>query len=154
MLLSGFKEENFSDYKQPTMTIGFPSCTFKCGKWCQNYNLERSKRIEIDIEKLIQRFINNNITKAIVCAGLEPFDSFDDLKEMCNILRFQYLNNSPIIIYTGYKENEIENYVKEISKFGNIIIKFGRYIPNQQPHFDDVLGINLASDNQYAKFYK
>ena len=32
MLLSGFVEENFTDYKYPTMTIGFPNCTFKCGE--------------------------------------------------------------------------------------------------------------------------
>ena len=35
--------------------------------------------------------------------------------------------------------------------FTNIIIKFGRYIPNQKPHYDEVLGVNLASDNQYAE---
>ena len=34
--------------------------------------------------------------------------------------------------------------------FKNIIIKFGRYIPNQQAHYDDILGVNLASNNQYA----
>ena len=33
----------------------------------------------------------------------------------------------------------------------NIIIKFGRFVPMQQPHFDPILGVNLASDNQYAK---
>ena len=37
------------------------------------------------------------------------------------------------------------------SNYDNIIIKFGRYIPNQQSHFDIVLGVNLASDNQYAE---
>ena len=36
-------------------------------------------------------------------------------------------------------------------KWENIIIKFGRYIPNQEKHYDDVLGIELASDNQYAE---
>lgn len=36
-------------------------------------------------------------------------------------------------------------------KWKNIIVKFGRFIPNQHPHYDEVLGINLASDNQYAE---
>ena len=35
--------------------------------------------------------------------------------------------------------------------YKNIIIKYGRYIPNQTPHRDEVLGVNLASDNQYAE---
>lgn len=30
-------------------------------------------------------------------------------------------------------------------------LKFGRYIPNQTPHYDSILGVNLASDNQYAE---
>ena len=37
-----------------------------------------------------------------------------------------------------------------LSKFANVIIKFGRFIPNQKPHFDEVLGVELASPNQYA----
>ena len=37
-----------------------------------------------------------------------------------------------------------------LSYFDNIIIKFGRYIPNKQSHYDNILGVNLASDNQYA----
>ena len=47
--------------------------------------------------------------------------------------------------------NEILNKVTVLKRFPNIIIKFGRYIPNQQPHYDEVLGVNLASDNQYAE---
>ena len=35
--------------------------------------------------------------------------------------------------------------------FKNIIIKFGRYVPNQKEHYDEILGINLASSNQYAE---
>ena len=32
----------------------------------------------------------------------------------------------------------------------NIIIKFGRFIPDQKSTFDSVLGVELASQNQYA----
>ena len=55
-----------------------------------------------------------------------------------------------IVIYTGYNLSELEEKVELLSYFDNIIIKFGRYIPNQQAHHDDILGVNLASDNQYA----
>ena len=32
----------------------------------------------------------------------------------------------------------------------SIIIKFGRFIPNKPSRFDELLGVELASDNQYA----
>jgi hypothetical protein len=41
--------------------------------------------------------------------------------------------------------------VEDLTRFDNIIVKFGRYIPDNKPHFDEVLGVNLASPNQYAK---
>jgi hypothetical protein len=47
-----------------------------------------------------------------------------------------------------------KSYWKNIKNCGNIIVKFGRYRPNQEPHFDKVLGVELASDNQYAKEFK
>ena len=41
-------------------------------------------------------------------------------------------------------------YWNKIKSYG-IIVKFGRFRPNQEPHYDEVLGVNLISDNQYAK---
>ena len=35
--------------------------------------------------------------------------------------------------------------------FKNIIIKFGRYIPNRNNKYDEILGVTLASDNQFAE---
>jgi hypothetical protein len=32
-----------------------------------------------------------------------------------------------------------------------VIVKFGRFIPNQKSHYDEILGVNLVSPNQYAK---
>ena len=46
---------------------------------------------------------------------------------------------------------EIKEYIDKLKAFPNIIVKFGRYIPNHEKHFDEVLGIYLASDNQYAE---
>ena len=50
---------------------------------------------------------------------------------------------------TGRKE--ILNHINWLQQFENIIIKFGRFIPNQGKHFDEILGIWLSSDNQYAE---
>ena len=64
-----------------------------------------------------------------------------------------------VVIYTGYTKEELQNkiykdnisYLDKLKQYKNIIIKYGRYIPDQEPHYDEVLGVNLASDNQYAE---
>ena len=59
-----------------------------------------------------------------------------------------------LYIYAEYdrnKEEEISEQVLWLKQFKNIVIKFGRFVPNQTPHYDEILGVNLASDNQYAK---
>ena len=54
------------------------------------------------------------------------------------------------VIYTGYDKHELsELYMLKMLK--NITVKFGRFKPNNNPHFDSVLGVNLISDNQYAE---
>ena len=150
MKIKGLMTEDFVNYKKVSMTIIFPYCTFKCGKdYCQNSSLAKSQIIEISIDDLVNRYVNNPITEAVIMQGLEPFDSWNDLKEFVQKLR-EY-SNDDIVIYTGYNKDEVIEYVKELSIYPNIIVKFGRYIPNQEKHFDDVLGVYLASDNQYAE---
>jgi len=38
-----------------------------------------------------------------------------------------------------------------LKDFDNIIIKYGRFIPGQEKHYDEILGVYLASNNQYAE---
>ena len=150
MKIKGLITEDFVNYKKASMTIIFPYCTFKCGEdYCQNSPLTKSPIIDISINDLVNRYNNNPITEAVVMQGLEPFDSWSDLKEFVKKLR-EY-NNDDIVIYTGYNKDEVIKYIKELSVYPNIIVKFGRYIPNQEKHYDDVLGVYLASNNQYAE---
>jgi hypothetical protein len=154
MKLKGVRMEDFTNYKQPSMYIAFPSCTFKCErecgqKMCQNSSLVQAPDIDVSINSLIERYMDNPITRAVVCAGLEPLDSWDDLQ--CFIMNFRYWCGDEIIVFTGYNKDEIEDKVEWLRLYQPIIIKYGRYIPNQQPHYDPILGIQLASDNQYAE---
>lgn len=154
MKVKGIVFEDFLNYKKPSLFIIFPYCNFKCDKdcglkVCQNSSLAKEKEIEYSIDKIVNNYIKNDITKAIVCGGLEPMDSFDDLKELVSALRVK--TNDDIVIYTGYREEEIEDKANDLKQFANIIIKFGRYIPNDKEYYNDILGINLASRNQYAK---
>ena len=153
MLIKGIIDEDFINYKKPCMVIEFPYCSFKCDKECgkqvcQNGALANSPNINIERMDLIDRYLKNDITQSIVMQGLEPFDSWDDLLTL--IFLFRCYTNDDIVIYTGYNESEIFEQIERLQYFKNIIIKFGRYIPNQQAHYDDILGINLASNNQYA----
>lgn len=154
MIINQLIDEDFVNYKAPSMYIGFPKCSFKCEKECgmqvcQNGVLAKSPTIDVDVNTIVTRYINNPITSAIVVAGLEPFDTFNQLQELISKIREH--TEDDIIIYTGYYRNEIENKISQIKHSKNIIIKFGRYIPNQVAHIDEVLGVKLASDNQYAE---
>ena len=150
MKIKGLISEDLVNYKKPSMTIIFPYCTFKCGEgYCQNSELAKAPIIEMNVNNLVDRYINNPITEAVVMQGLEPFDSWNDLKLFIHELR-EYCNDD-IVIYTGYDKNEIIEKINELSKYTNIIVKFGRYIPNQEKHYDEVLGVSLASSNQYAE---
>lgn len=150
MKLKGVIFEDFINYKKPSMVLEFPYCTFKCGKdICQNSQLAQEKIVEVSISGLVKKYKNNFIVEAVVCQGLEPLDSFDELIGFIDM--FRKYSEDDIVIFTGYDEEEIEDKVNILQKFKNVIIKFGRYIPNQSDRYDDILGITLVSDNQYAK---
>jgi hypothetical protein len=154
MLIKGIIDEDFINYKKPCMVIEFPYCSFKCDKECgkqvcQNGALANSPNINIERMDLIDRYLKNDITQSIVMQGLEPFDSWGDLVSLIFLIRC-YIDDD-IVIYTGYNSDELTEKIEILKYFKNIIIKFGRYIPNQQMHYDDVLGVNLASQNQYAE---
>ena len=154
MIVKEIRDEDFTSYKKPSMVIGFPSCTFKCErdcgqKMCQNSALVHAPDIEIKVDTLVKRYLDNPITHAIIFAGLEPFDSWYDLHDL--IIAIRQRTEDDIVIYTGYKKEEISYAIDWLHLFPNIIVKFGRFIPNQHPHYDEVLGIKLASDNQYAE---
>ena len=153
--IRGLIEEDFVNYKKPSMYIAFPYCTFKCDKECgysvcQNSSLvTNSEIIDIDEQKIVNRYIDNPITTSIVISGLEPFDSYKDLFILIKAFREKTLDD--IVIYSGYNKEEITSYIEELKQFKNIVIKFGRFIPNQEKHYDEVLQVTLASPNQYGE---
>ena len=155
MKLLGIIDEDFVNYKKVCMTLEFPFCSFKCNKEfgseiCQNSELKYAKLLDIDAASVISRYQSNDITEAVCMQGLEPFDSYDELLEF--IYYFREVCDDDIVIYTGYYEDEIFDKLIILQSFKNIIVKFGRFIPNQTKHFDEVLGVYLMSDNQYSKY--
>lgn len=150
MKLKTIQDENFTDYKKCSMLICAHTCNFKCGKEnCHNKEIINMPTLEIPNEKIIQRYLTNKLTSAIIISGMEPFDDFEDLKKF--IIDFRNGCNDDIVIFTGYNKNEILKEIGILKQFPNIIIKYGRYISGQQKHFDAILGVQLASPNQYAE---
>ena len=164
MLIKGIIDEDFVNYKKPSMYIASSKCSFKCDKECgcevcQNSELAHQQSYSIGVRTLVKRYLTNPITKAIVISGLEPFDTPEMLYDI--VLGFRDIGvMDDIVIYTGYTEDELSlddsgrqtvaayNWLKH---YPNIYVKFGRFVPGQTPHFDEVLGVKLASDNQYGK---
>ena len=154
-IVKGIIFEDFVNYKKPSMVIEMPYCDFKCDKEygsqiCQNSSLASQPNIEVDIKKVLDQYLQNPITEAIIFQGLEPF--YAPLNLSLWIHNIRNVTQDTIIIYTGYNKDEIKEHIDRLgSQYTNIIIKYGRFVPNQKSHYDSVLGVKLASDNQYAE---
>lgn len=135
------------------MNVLFPYCSLKCDKECgeavcYNSPLLREPIVEVNPVVLAARYMINPLTEAIVCIGMEPFDSWEDLKALVAAMRDR--TNDDIVIYTGYYDYEIPEQIAWLKKYQNIVIKFGRYVPHQKSKYSEILGVTLASPNQYA----
>lgn len=155
--LKGIIAEDFCNYKLPSMFLITSICDWKCCKElnfdvsiCQNSDLVSTETKEFNIKNIINYYLSNDITKSIVIGGLEPFKQFDEIYSLIKCLR-EYNCFDDVVIYTGYYPDEIEEQLDQLKHFNNIVIKFGRYIPNKKTRYDEVLGITLASDNQFGE---
>lgn len=156
MKLKGIIDYDCTNYKEPVLTLEFPFCDFKCDKLngcqiCQNNSLVKEPTIEISLKTIWELYKQNPLTKGFCLQGLEPLDSIDDVLNFIKYIRGNNFCNDPIIIYTGYNKEEVTKFIYQITDFDNIIIKWGRFIKGQNLHYDRILGVNLASDNQYAE---
>ena len=154
MHLKSLVYEDFVQYKKPSMFLGTCYCDFKCEKesgedcHCQNSPAYNEKIRECNDEQLVEDYLKNPITSAVVIGGFEPMLQFDELIEF--IETFRKKSDDDVVIYTGYREDELGVIISKLKTYKSIILKVGRYIPNQKKHLDKVLGVELASDNQYA----
>lgn len=106
MKLKGIIDCDFTNYKEPVLTLEFPTCDFKCDKLndcqvCQNSSLAAEPDIDILISKIWLLYKQNPLTKGFCFQGLEPFDSYE-IFDLIDTLRCYC--DDPIIIYTGYNK--------------------------------------------------
>ena len=84
MNLKGIIDIDFINYKKTSMVLEFPKCNFKCDKECgkqicQNSSLASAPTIFIQATDVIQKYLDNPVTQAVVMQGLEPFDSLNEM---------------------------------------------------------------------------
>lgn len=157
MRVKGILIEDFINYKMPSMFIISCYCDWKCCTEqgldigvCQNAPLAKSEIKDIDNQVIYEQFVNNPITKAVVIGGLEPMIQINEIVELIDLFRLNGVD-CPFVIYTGYYPEEIPKPLEQLKQYKNIIVKFGRYKPGDQYHYDEVLGVNLVSNNQYGE---
>ncbi len=149
-------DENFQDYIKPSMFIACVKCDFKCLKElnlspdiCQNMKISLMPDKKIPIPQIFKWYKSNPLTTAVVLGGLEPMLQFDEILNLICYFRSNKCSDD-FVIYTGYYPEEIKKEVQKLKKFDNIIIKYGRFIPDSKSKFDEILGITLSSENQFA----
>lgn len=158
MKVKAIMDEDFSDYKKASMFIGTLYCGGKCCieagipiSVCQNDSWREKPALDLPDDKIIERYLSNPLTEAIVFGGLEPFEQYPELLKFIKLLREKYKCNDDVVIYTGFYKDELDIEIKELIMYPNIVFKFGRYVPNSTKRFDEVLGVELASQNQYGE---
>ena len=130
MIIKGLNDTDFVNYRKPSMFIIFPKCSFKCGiKECQNSQIALDPCIEVTNKRLIDLYNSNPLTSAIVCGGLEPFDSWDDLFSFIDDFRLE--SDDDIVIYTGYTEEEIQDKIDILKDYDKLIIKYEEKLQKQ-----------------------
>ena len=151
MRIKNLIDEDFVQFKEPSMFIGTCFCTFKCGEGlCQNRALAIAKIIDMPDDEIIRRYLANPITSSIVFGGLEPFEQLPELIDFLKKLREEYHCNDTVVIYSGWTEAELAGVRWEFRDDPNLIVKVGRFVPNSNSRYDELLGVTLVSDNQYA----
>lgn len=159
--VKGIIWEDIVNYKKIGTTLMMPKCSFKCDKengvqLCQNKELAAAPSQPIHVNAFMRNYKSNTLTEAIILQGLEPLDSPVDVLTVAAALS-DFRIKDDLVIYTGYYPKESPSYIiPEIARIipGDLIVKWGRYIPNQTPHYDSILGVYLASDNQYGEIIK
>ena len=158
MKLRAIIEEDCNHYKDFSMVLFAPYCNWKCCKEsnipveeCANQSFQKEPVMDFSNGFILQKYLSNPLQNALCIAGAESLDS-DDLNDFIKFFRQSV--NDIIIVYTGYTitEPKVKNFIDWIFKnnIQNVILKIGRYIPNDIPHIDPILEIPLASNNQFA----
>ena len=145
--------EVFQDYKKSAVLFSMCYCDWKCCKEagidvCHNLPIAKQENVKLTFSDALS-IVNNSVTDAVLFGGLEPLLQSEEVTHLIRYFR-EHGVKKDIVVYTGYYIEEIDKDVLESLTQCHVILKCGRFIPNRPSKFDDVLGVTLASDNQYG----
>ena len=83
MKLVNLIQEDFTNYKKPSLFLGFPKCSGKCnilnGKIvCQNEALRNAEKVEISANEIVELYTKNNITNDIKIDNLFKYNEWNE----------------------------------------------------------------------------
>lgn len=149
--------EVFQDYKKSALLFSTCYCDWKCCHEagvdidiCQNQKVSQQREVTLPFESILKK-VNQSFTDAVIFGGLEPILQADEVVQCIEYLRKHGVKKD-IVVYTGYYLEEIDPETLAYLALNDCILKCGRFIPDRKPKFDAVLGITLASDNQYGVY--
>ena len=149
--------EVFQDYKKSALLLCTCYCDWKCcaesgldQSLCQNSRIAKQREIKTPFASILKK-VNASFTDAVIFGGLEPMMQVDEVIQCIEYLRLNGVKKD-IIIYTGYYLEEIDSNILYRLSQNKVILKCGRFIPNRSSKYDPILGVVLASDNQYGVY--
>lgn len=72
---------------------------------------------------LVDKYVKNDSTNYIVITGDEPLDSFESITSFLYYLRCIWFCYDNVVVYTGYREDEIQDKLVVFSGFNNVTVK-------------------------------
>lgn len=157
LIIKDIIDEVYSDFNKIGMLVVVPKCKTRCWEKCglspdicQNYHLNFTEKFNINNEDIINRYLENPLTKCIIFGGLDGFDSIDEI--LIFLEEFRKISKDDVVIYTGKELEDIEHRFNDLAFYKNIYVKYGHYNPNLNSIKDELTGVTLASENQ--KFIK
>lgn len=131
------------------------TCDFKCcphnHQLCHNEPLRSTPVIVVQISEIVKQYLSQQLSTSLTLQGLEPLDNMDGVLWL--LWYFRRKSKDPIFIWTGYEEEEVATLIGLVRflQWKSIFLKMGRYRWGEKPHYDENLGVFLASPNQYCK---
>lgn len=124
------------------IVIWLSGCNHKC-KGCSNPELWEQKKEQnislFSLKKIIEPITDNYCVDGITITGGDPFFQPESLRELLPYLRSI---NKDILVYTGYKYEQLMNQYEDILKYVAVLID-GEYIEERNKG-----SILRGSDNQ------
>jgi len=124
-----------------------------CHKGCPGCFNEHLKKDENQLRQtsnqIIDEVIKNRLNEGIIFSGLEWSEQPEDLVELVFMAIKQHLK---VMIYTHHDESTFFELLPELVH-QPIYVKFGAYLPEKVSDHHFSHGVQLATTNQYIKYF-